>query len=112
MGGKSLFPLQKRDGIRCLDAGCPRCEGEKASLTRAGRNAGMAGNFAVLDAVVVGAGQAGLGVSYYLARAGVAHRVLERGRIGECWRTHRWDAFLMNSVNAQTVMTGQRYDGP
>jgi len=61
---------------------------------------------------VVGAGQGGLGVSYYLARAGVAHRVLERGRIGECWRTQRWDAFLMNSVNAQTVMPGQRYAGP
>src|SRR5829696_1775000 len=35
-----------------------------------------------------------------------------RGRIGECWRTQGWDAFLMNSVNAQTVMPGQRYDGP
>ena len=67
---------------------------------------------AVLDAVVVGAGQAGLGVSYYLARAGVRHRVLERGRIGESWRSQRWDAFRMNTVNAMTVMPGQRYEGP
>ncbi|MBB3409589.1 cation diffusion facilitator CzcD-associated flavoprotein CzcO [Rhizobium sp. BK316] len=37
----------------------------------------------VLDAVVIGAGWAGLGVSYWLARRGLRHRVLERGRIGE-----------------------------
>ena len=67
---------------------------------------------AIMDAVVVGAGQAGLGVSYHLVRAGVRHRVLERGRIGESWRSQRWDAFRMNTVNAMTVMPGQRYQGP
>ena len=72
----------------------------------------MPNDAAVLDAVVVGAGQAGLGVSYHLKRAGVRHRVLERGRIGESWRTQRWDAFRMNTINAQTVMPGQRYEGP
>ena len=72
----------------------------------------MPNDAAVMDAVVVGAGQAGLGVSYHLGRAGVRHRVLERGRIGESWRTQRWDAFRMNTINAQTVMPGQRYEGP
>jgi putative flavoprotein involved in K+ transport len=67
----------------------------------------MSGGGAAIDAVVVGAGQAGLGVSYYLARAGVRHRVLERGRIGESWRSQRWDAFRMNTVNAMTVMPGR-----
>jgi putative flavoprotein involved in K+ transport len=67
---------------------------------------------AIMDAVVVGAGQAGLGVSYHLVRAGVRHRVLERGRIGESWRSQRWDAFRMNTINAMTVMPGQRYRGP
>ena len=65
----------------------------------------------VLDAVVVGAGQAGLGVSYHLARAGKRHRVLERGQIGESWRSQRWDAFRMNTVNSMTVMPGQHYEG-
>ena len=65
----------------------------------------------ILDAVVVGAGQAGLGVSHYLSRAGVRHRVLERGRVGETWRSQRWDAFRMNTINAQTLMPGQRYEG-
>ncbi|CAH1679495.1 FAD-dependent oxidoreductase [Hyphomicrobiales bacterium] len=65
----------------------------------------------VLDAVVVGAGWAGLGVSYALARKGLRHRVLERGRIGETWRTQRWDSFLMNTPNVQTVMPGDHYSG-
>ena len=65
----------------------------------------------VLDAVVVGAGWAGLGVSYWLARKGLRHTVLERGRIGETWRTQRWASFHMNSPNVQTVMPGDRYEG-
>ena len=43
-----------------------------------------------LDAAVIGAGWAGLGVSYALAKADLSHRVLERGRIGETWLTQRW----------------------
>lgn len=43
--------------------------------------------------VVVGAGQAGLAVSYYLQAFGVEHVVLERGRVGESWRSARWDSF-------------------
>jgi putative flavoprotein involved in K+ transport len=65
-----------------------------------------------LDAIVVGAGWAGLGVSYFLTQAGLRHRVLERGRIGETWRTQRWDSFRMNTPNVQTVMPGDRYNGP
>ena len=65
-----------------------------------------------LDAVVVGAGWAGLGASHALAGLGLRHRVLERGRIGETWRTQRWDSFRMNTANLYTVMPGDRYDGP
>nr|WP_183721580.1 NAD(P)/FAD-dependent oxidoreductase [Rhizobium sp. BK060] len=71
----------------------------------------MNGSADVLDAVVVGAGWAGLGVSYWLARRGLRHSVLERGRIGETWRTQRWDSFRMNTPNVQTVMPGDCYDG-
>ncbi|MDK1489718.1 NAD(P)/FAD-dependent oxidoreductase [Sinorhizobium sp. 7-81] len=72
----------------------------------------ITGNVNVLDAVVIGAGWAGLGVSYWLARRGLRHSVLERGRVGEIWRTQRWDSFRMNTPNVQTVMPGDRYDGP
>ena len=66
----------------------------------------------VLDVVVVGAGWAGLGVSYSLSKKGLRHTVLERGRIAETWRTQRWDSFRMNTPNVQTVMPGDRYSGP
>jgi putative flavoprotein involved in K+ transport len=72
----------------------------------------MSNACAVLAAVVVGAGQAGLAVSYFLSRAGVRHRVLERGRIGESWLAQRWDSFRLNTINAQSVMPDRRYEGP
>ena len=50
-----------------------------------------------LDAAVIGAGWAGFGVSYALAKADLSHRVLERGRIGETWLTQRWNCFHLNT---------------
>ena len=47
--------------------------------------------------VVVGAGPAGLAVSARLAQARCPHVVLERGRVGESWRTQRWDSFRLNT---------------
>jgi putative flavoprotein involved in K+ transport len=71
----------------------------------------MSNGCAVLAAVVVGAGQAGLAVSYFLSCAGVRHRLLERGRIGESWLTQRWDSFRLNTTNAQSIMPDRRYEG-
>ncbi|THK34709.1 FAD-dependent oxidoreductase [Ensifer sp. MPMI2T] len=65
----------------------------------------------ILDAVVIGAGWAGLGVSHALMQRGLRHKVLERGRIGETWRTQRWDSFRLNIPNLQTVMPGDTYIG-
>ena len=65
-----------------------------------------------METVVIGAGWAGLGVSYELARRGVHHIVFERARIGETWRTQRWDTFRLNTTTADTVMPGERYGGP
>jgi putative flavoprotein involved in K+ transport len=65
----------------------------------------------VLEAVVIGAGSAGLGVSYFLQQRGCQHLVLERGRVGEVWRTQRWDSFRLNSTNIRTILPGDTYDG-
>jgi putative flavoprotein involved in K+ transport len=62
--------------------------------------------------VVVGASQAGLATSYFLQRLGVAHVVLERGRIGESWRSQRWDSFVLNTPNALNGLPGAPYEGP
>ena len=59
-----------------------------------------------VDVVVVGAGQAGLAVSYYLRAFGVEHLVLERGRVGESWRSARWDSFTLVTPNWMTRLPG------
>ena len=59
-----------------------------------------------VDVVVVGAGQAGLAVSYYLRAFGVEHIVLERGQIGESWRSARWDSFTLVTPNWMTRLPG------
>jgi putative flavoprotein involved in K+ transport len=64
-----------------------------------------------VEAVVIGAGWAGLGVSYELSKRGVPHRVFERGRIGETWRNQRWDSFRLNTPNEDTLMPDERYTG-
>jgi putative flavoprotein involved in K+ transport len=60
----------------------------------------------VLDCVVIGAGQAGLATSYHLTKLGVEHVVLERGRVGETWRSARWDSFHLNTPNWCTQLPG------
>lgn len=63
-----------------------------------------------VDVVVVGAGQAGLAVSYYLRAFGVEHVVLERGRVAESWRSQRWDSFTLVTPNWMTRLPGYRMD--
>ncbi|WP_114945238.1 NAD(P)-binding domain-containing protein [Microvirga calopogonii] len=72
----------------------------------------MTSDIECFDVAVIGAGWAGLGVSYYLAQAGLRHCVLECSRIGETWRTQRWDTFRLNTPNWASMMPGDRYDGP
>jgi len=59
-----------------------------------------------VDVVVIGAGQAGLATSHYLRAFGVAHVVLERGLVGESWRSARWDSFTLVTPNWMTRLPG------
>lgn len=53
----------------------------------------------VYDAVVIGAGQAGLSASYHLQRLGIDHVVLDAAaRPGGAWQ-HRWDSLTMDDVH-------------
>ena len=76
---------------------------------RVGLSSGGSGRIihVVFDCVVVGAGQAGLSTSYHLSRLGVAHVVLERGRVAETWRSARWDSFCLNTPNWCTRLPGR-----
>src|SRR5258706_6090762 len=64
-----------------------------------------------LDTVIVGGGQAGLGVSYFLRQNGKSHVVFEQGRIGESWLSARWDSFQLNTPSVRNVLRGLPYDG-
>ena len=63
-----------------------------------------------MSVVIVGAGHAGLAVSYELTRLGVEHVVLERSRVGESWRT-RWDSFCLVTPNWTVLLPGGAYEG-
>ncbi|MEM8645770.1 MAG: FAD-dependent oxidoreductase, partial [Pseudomonadota bacterium] len=49
-----------------------------------------------IEALVVGAGQAGIAMSEHLSACKVPHLVLERSRIAERWRSERWDSLVAN----------------
>jgi putative flavoprotein involved in K+ transport len=51
------------------------------------------------ETVIIGAGQAGLSLSRYLASGRRPHVVLDRGRIGERWRSERWDSLTLLTPN-------------
>lgn len=63
------------------------------------------------DTIVIGAGQAGLAASYFLTQHGREHVVLERGAVGETWRSQRWDGFFLNTPNWFLQLPGGEYDG-
>ena len=63
------------------------------------------------DVVVIGGGQAGLGAGYYLRAAGRKFVIFESGRVGETWRSQRWDSFAVNTPNWANLLPGDRYDG-
>ena len=56
---------------------------------------------------MIGGGQAGLGVSFHLARHGIDHVVVERGQVAESWRTQRWDSFVLNTPNWMNRLPGE-----
>ena len=52
-----------------------------------------------LDTIVVGGGHAGLCTSYFLKQHKLSHLVFERHRLGNSWRSQRWDSFKLNTPN-------------
>src|SRR5258708_5574943 len=65
-----------------------------------------------LHTVIIGAGHSGLSVSYFLAQKGIEHVVLEKGKIGETWRSRTWDSLRMVLPNWMTQLPGYNYNGP
>ena len=69
------------------------------------------GEHRTIETVIIGAGQAGLMMSWHLLRAGREHVVLERrDTLGGGWQD-RWDAFRLVSPNWLSGFPGFPYDG-
>ena len=64
-----------------------------------------------VQVVVVGAGQAGLSMSWVLSQQGIEHVVLERDRIAHEWRDSRWETFCLVTPNWQCQLPGFPYAG-
>lgn len=61
------------------------------------------------DTIIIGGGQAGLAMSYYLQQHKREHVVLERSRIAERWRTERWDSLRYQFTNESIALPGLSY---
>jgi putative flavoprotein involved in K+ transport len=61
-----------------------------------------------VETIIVGAGQAGLALSRFLTRAGHEHVLLERGRVGERWRSERWDSLCLLTPNWLNDLPGSK----
>jgi putative flavoprotein involved in K+ transport len=65
-----------------------------------------------VETVIIGGGQAGLAVSYYLSQQDRAHTILEQAsQPAEAWRNHRWDSFTLVTPNWMLRMPGAEYQG-
>ena len=63
------------------------------------------------EALVVGAGQAGIAMSEHLTHHGIPHILLERGRIAESWRSCRWDNLVANGPAWHDRFPGMEFPG-
>lgn len=64
-----------------------------------------------VDVVVIGAGQCGLAMSYFLSQRSIDHVILERGEIANSWRQERWDSLKLLTPNWMNRLPGYRYEG-
>jgi putative flavoprotein involved in K+ transport len=66
-----------------------------------------------IETVIIGGGQAGLCVSYFLRKAGRDHIILEQAdRPAHTWRDERWDSFTLVTPNWSFRLPGAEYQGP
>jgi len=65
-----------------------------------------------VDVIVVGAGQAGLAIAWYLARLGLRFQVLEASaELGQSWRS-RWDSLTLFTPAQYDALPGMPFPAP
>jgi len=64
------------------------------------------------ESVIIGGGQAGLAVSYYLTQFNRRHIIFEQETAAaSAWRNRRWDSFTLNTPNWQSALPGTDVPG-
>lgn len=63
------------------------------------------------DTVIIGGGQAGLAMSYWLRERGREHIILERTRLAERWRSERWNSLMFQFPNWSLQLPSFKYEG-
>ena len=71
----------------------------------------MSTSLAHHSVAIVGGGQAGLSLSYYLKQRSIDHVVFEKRAALHAWRTQRWDNFCLVTPNWQCRLPGHDYHG-
>ena len=66
----------------------------------------MAAPATYIPVVIIGAGHAGLAMSFRLTERSFDHVVLERGEVANSWRTERWDSLRLLTPNWQNQLPG------
>jgi putative flavoprotein involved in K+ transport len=61
--------------------------------------------------IIIGGGHAGLSMSHCLKERGISHLIFEKDRVGESWRSKRWDSFCLVTPNWQCQLPGFPYSG-
>ena len=65
-----------------------------------------------IETIIIGGGQAGLAVSYFLNQNNSEHIILEQApQVGDAWRNHKWDSFALVTPNWMIKMPGAEYQG-
>lgn len=64
-----------------------------------------------VSVAIVGGGQAGLSVSYYLGQKGVDHLIFEKETVAHKWSSQRWDNFCLVTPNWQCKLPDFPYPG-
>src|SRR5262249_52747110 len=118
--GKVRIPLLAGRRPACPHRGqvpgvrrCTRRAGPGRSFPRIETGApAMAESPTHIAVAIVGGGQAGLSLSYYLKERGIDHLVFEKTTVMHVWKEKRWDSFCLVTPNWQCDLPGHPYHGP
>ncbi len=69
------------------------------------------GVYALYNTIIIGAGQAGLAVGYYLKQSNKSFLILDKeNEVGECWK-QRYDSLVLFTPRMYSALPGMKFQG-